>query len=113
MGSRRRGYLNLQGWILVARTLCFSIALLLLCSSLSVDLLFWSIVIGLSTAAILIKNRQELLRYSFLASSTMWTGAAVSIALAGGDGVAILFALCLSAVDSGFFISATCRGVRR
>jgi hypothetical protein len=33
--------------------------------------------------------------------------------LAGGDGVAILFALCLSAVDSGFFISATCRGVRR
>ena len=113
MGNSRLGLFRLQGWILVARTLAFAVALVLLCSSLSIGLLFWAICITVCTALISFKARSDFLPYCFLASSTMWTGAAVSIALAGGDGIAVLFALSLSAVDSGFFVSSSCKGIRR
>ena len=113
MGSGSRGRIRLQGWILSARTFCFAIALVFLCSSLSMGLIFWALVISGVTLFACIKNRRDLLSYCFLAASTMWAGAAVSIALNGGDGLAILLCLCLSAVDSGFFVSSGCRGVKR
>ena len=113
MGSSRRGSFRLQGWILGARTSCFAFALLLLQPSLSMGLFFWAVVISVATIIISVKGRRDLLPYCFLAASTMWAGAAVSIALADGDGIAILFALSLSAIDSGFFVSSGCRGIRR
>lgn len=113
MGSGSRGRLRLQGWILSARTFCFAIALIFLCSSLSKGLFVWAFAISGATLFACIKNRQDLLSYCFLAASTMWTGAAVSIAFNGGDGVAILLCVSLSAVDSGFFVSSGCRGTRR
>ncbi len=113
MGNSRRASFRLQGWILAARTALFAVALLLLCSSLSVGLFFWAIAIAATTTVVSAKGRQDLLPYCFLAASTMWTGAAVSIALSGGDGIAVLFALCLSAIDSGFFVSSGCKGIRR
>ena len=113
MGSGSRGRLRLQGWVLSARTFCFAIALIALCSSLSTGLFFWAFAISGVTLFGCIKNRRDLLSYCFLAASTMWAGAAVSLALNGGDGMAILLCLSLSAIDSVFFISSGCRGVRR
>ena len=113
MGSKSRGRLRLHGLLLSARTFCFAIALVMLCSSLSMGLVFWAFVISGVTLFASIKNRRDLLSYCFLAASTMWAGAAVSIALSGGDGMAVLLCLCLSSVDSGFFISSGCRGLRR
>lgn len=113
VGSKGRGRIRLQGRILVARTFCFAIALVLLCPSVSFGLVFWALVISGATLFASLKNRRDLLPYCFLAASTMWAGAAVSIALAGGDGITVLLALCLSAVDSGLFVSSGCGGIRR
>lgn len=113
VGNSRLGLFLLQGWILVARTLAFAVALVVLCSPLSAGLLVWSICIAICTTAILTVGRKDLLPHCFLASSTMWTGAAVSIWLSGGDGIAVLFALSLSAIDSAFFISSKCRGTKQ
>lgn len=113
MGNGRVGMFRLQGWVLVARTLAFAFSLVFICSSVSVGLLLWAACIAVCTEVVSFKGRQDLLPYCFLASSSMWTGAAVSLLLGGGDGMAVLFALCLSAVDSSFFVSSGCRGAKR
>ena len=113
MAKRNQRRMYIEGWVLAARTSIFAASMTFFGVYLHGAIFFWAFLVSCVTIYASTKKRFELLPYCFLAASTMWAGTAASIAISGGNGLAVMFALFLSTVDSSSFVQAGCRGLRR